>query len=150
MKLTLTAKKYHTEHYSRTAKEAREHINYFKSLETTEQDYFLSLAEMTGESKWHTEALAVSEAWKKSPMEVARRKAEEEAHNNELVECSRTGEMVARKDSLDICGTVIAKTALNEAEAEMFGIEIAKPAETKESGLAYYIRTGRRYNDRAN
>ena len=61
-------------------------------------------------------AMAMNAAWVRSPQEKARRQAEETAHNNELLTCSRTGAQVARKDAVIAGDTVVAMAALSAVE----------------------------------
>lgn len=148
--MKLTAKKFHTEGYTNSIEEAREQLKYWKGLSIVEKDGFIGMAEVNGESKEVTEALAISEAWRRSDVEVARRKAKTEAFDNELLECSRTGEMIARKDAIVVGSSVFAKSALSKEEAEFLGIEIevSKPRNlhnpTKKQSAFDYIKNGRR------
>ena len=65
-------------------------------------------------------AIAINDAWHHSPILRARRDAEREAHQNELLTCSRSGVQVARKNAIIFGDTVVAFTALNAAERDFW------------------------------
>lgn len=132
VKVRFSGKKYFEMGFGDSVEEARERIKYWKTLTDNERMGYTAAAEINGEDSITTEALAIAEAWRQSPMEVAKREAKEASHQNEILTCNRTGEQVARKDAIVVGDSVFAKSALSKEEAEFLGIKI-ETTETKET-----------------
>ena len=111
---------------ARDIEEARERIKYWNSLERVTQDYYLSKPGSLGDSKKDHLIGAIGEAFTQSPGEVQKRNDEDKAYKEELLKCSRSGKMVQRQNGITVCDTFTSFIALNDAEAEVFGIDKSK------------------------
>lgn len=103
--------------------EAKAKHDYWKKLTRSEKDYFLSLPGTEGDSRQDRLMGAVCEAYTRSPAMRAKRDIERNSYYSEMLECSRTGEMVARKNGVMVGDTFTSFNALSDAEAQFLGVE---------------------------
>ena len=102
--------------------ESIQRLQYWASIDRNDQDGYLSGIGTEGDTPKDVLIGAIGEAWTKSPCQVEKRKIKKEQHDNELIKCDRTGEMVARKDCIVLPASVYSIASLTGMEKSMLGI----------------------------
>ena len=104
-----------------TIEEAAKRIDYWVALPANRQDGYIASAGMSFEDTTARDEyiMAIGSAAFESPEEAAKRIEAQKAHDNELLKCDRTGEMVARKDCVVLPSSVYSIECLTDLEKEM-------------------------------